>query len=323
MFQADTLTATYDTLHTTQPKAPKANDTLSHTIADSLSHGAAARLMTDSLAKDSATADTLALYPDSLLHRGAWPVTLWGDTLTAPQAVSEVAPPHGRTLPYSPLRDNLTMGILMGSFLILVLVIALSRKYLVEQLRNFFIPTNNQDTGKAVKKPSETYTPLVTALALCATNGLLLFAITNEHYNIQAGLLSPTLILGICLGCFAGYHLLRWMLYSFINWIFFSKADRGNWNTGYAFLLTAEGILFYLVALVALNMGWDVKTTAICTVSLYGLTRILLLYHSFRIFFPKSYGFLHLFAYLCTLELIPLLTLWKFMEIFSHELIVK
>ncbi len=320
MLQADTL---HTTPHDTLPKATNAIDTLTHTTADTLGHGDATRLPVDSLPNDTTAADTLALYPDSLLHHEAWPVTLWGDTLTLPRAVSEVAPPHGRDLPYSPLRDNLTLGILIGSFLVLTLVIALSRKYLTEQLRNFFIPTNNQDTAKAVRKPSETYTPLATSLTLCATNGLLLFAITNNHYNIQAGLLSPTLILALCLASFAVYHLLRWVLYRFINWIFFSKTDRSYWNTGYSFLLTAEGLLFYLVTLVALNTGWDIKTTAICTVSLYGFTRILLLYHSFRIFFPKSYGFLHLFAYLCTLELIPLLTLWKFMEIFSHELIVK
>ena len=38
--------------------------------------------------------------------------------------------------------------------------------------------------------------------------------------------------------------------------------------------------------------------------------KILYIYNTKQIFFPKFYGILHLMSYLCALEALPLLTLW-------------
>jgi hypothetical protein len=49
----------------------------------------------------------------------------------------------------------------------------------------------------------------------------------------------------------------------------------------------------------------------------------LLLYKTFLIFFPKFYGTLHLIVYFCTLEIMPLLAVFKVLIRVTDELIVK
>lgn len=323
MLQTDTVdvTDTMTRLHTT---ATHAADSLQALAPDTLEQARRLSTLPDTLLGQASSynaSDTLL--PANILEGEHWPITLWGDTVTEPQSLYEVLNAHGHPLAYNILHDNLAISILIGCFLLIVLLISFSRNYLKEQFRNFFAPTNNKEEAKPVKKPSQIYTPLIMAFTLCISNGLLLYTIATQQYDVQAGLLGSSTILALCIGCFFAYNTLRWCLYHFVNWIFFNKTGRQSWSTGYLFILTLEGMLFYPITLVALNIGWDVKTTAICIISLYALTRILLFYHSFRVFFPKTYGLLHLFAYLCTLELTPLLFLWKIIEILGNELIVK
>lgn len=318
MIQVDTLESIKDTAQATVVHVA---DSL-HGTAEALSHARAVVSVLPDTA-DVTAVDTLEAGCDSLLNLSAWPVTMWGDTLVAPQSLSDLMQLHGQALPFSIMSDDLCQGVIMSCFVVVVLVLTLCSKYFKEQMKDFFLPTNNQEALTAVKKPSATYTPWIMSAILCTCDGLLLFAVANQHYYVQAGYIPSGVLLGLCVGCFFVYNLLRWILYSFVNWIFFAKVEKRSWNSGFSFLLTLEGLLGFLVVIMAVNMGWDDKTIAIALVSVYVLMRILLLYHSFRIFFPKLYGLLHLFAYLCTLELIPLLVLWKFVETISCELLVK
>lgn len=336
MMQSDSIARAVDTLHIVREDVlSRVSDTLDVLEQGMDTLGMAFPVPSDSLGTDSLStalcSDSLTtsnVQPDvwlgdSLLHASHWPVTLWGDTLKPFVSLYDQLHSFGAPLPYRILGDDGVLALLLGSFLMMLLIFACSRKYLSLQVRNFFMPSNNASQLNAVKKPVETYVPLLMSLLLCGNSGLLLYAFLAHQYDLSRGIYTPLQVLGVCVAGFLGYNLLRWSLYRFVNWVFFEKSEKKTWNVGFTFLLMLETTLFYPVVLYALNVDWDIRTMAIFFVSAYGILRLLLLYHSFRIFFQKNHGLLHLFAYLCTLEMVSILCMWKLLMLFDAELIAK
>lgn len=264
-----------------------------------------------------------AWFDDSILYAPHWPVTLWGDTLKPFVSLFERLHSFGTPLSYSVMGDDGVAGLLLGSFLLILLIVAFSRQYIKRQARRFFIPSNNASQLNAVKTPIETYVPFLASLLLCCNNGLVLYAFIDSQYDLSCGIFRPLQVLGFCISVFLGYNFLRWILFRFVNWVFFERSQKKAWNVGFSFLLMLEAALFYPLVLYALNTGWDMNALIIFIVSAYGILRILLLYHSFRVFFQKTHCLLHLFAYLCTLEMVSVICLWKILMLFSTYLIAK
>lgn len=291
-------------------------------------------LITDSLGLDSIQTDTLAI--DSTFER-TWDATCpyidstvvqrveatLCDSVTPFHSFFEQLHPHGRPLHHSIMQNPWAMGGLLLAFVVLTCLLAWYKKYLKELVRDFFTPTNNNKGLKAVKTQAEVYAPLMIVMTGCLTSGLLLFGFIDQWFDLDLGFLPHTVVLGVCIGTFAIYNIVRWTLYSFVNWTFFSPANRHNWKDGFSLLFTIESLLLLPIIIAAINLGWDIKTASIIILAAYISLRFLLLYHSFRIFFPKTYGVVHLFAYLCTLESIPLAILWGIFKVLSTILIVK
>lgn len=290
--------------------------------------------ITDSLGLDSLKVDSLAI--DSTFER-TWDATCpyidstamdgvratLCDSVTPFRSFFEELHPYGRPLHHSFMHSPWAMGGLLLAFILLTSLLAWYKKGLKEQMRNFFMPTNNQQGLSAVKTHAETYTPFLMVVTSCLVSGLLLFGFVDQWFDLDLGFLHHTVVLGICVAVFASYNLLRWMLYTFVNWIFFTHTNRQNWKNGFSLLSTLESLLMLPIIVTSINLYWDVEIMAFIVIITYTILRFLLLYHSFRIFFPKMYGIVHLFAYLCTLEALPLLTLWGVLEVFNTILIVK
>lgn len=319
MIQQDSLTLLTDTLNNPvqEDVVQRVSDTI-QVSTDTIMHSAdTLHMVSYDFLKDT------TMWASSAASHFQWPATIFGDTLITPSSLSKEIYEYGEPLSYSLLQDNWVTGTIIGCFIILVGMIAWSKDYILTQARNFFVPTNNNQQQKELKTTSETLTPFIMVLILCINNGVLFFVAASHYFDLNAGIFSPSAILGICIGTFAIYQLLRWLFYSFINWIFFNKSEKKTWNGGYAFLSILESIISYPIIIYTLNSDWNINTLAIILVSAYGLIRFFLLCHSFRIFFHKIYGLLHLFAYLCTLEIIPLLFLWETLTLLSAELVTK
>lgn len=263
----------------------------------------------------SATADTLQF--------GKLPLTLFGDTLEAPTPMYNLMHRFGTPLAYAVNRDDAVMALIFVCFLLMVLLLTTSRQYLSTILHRFLFPSTSIAKQVKVHTPAETYTPLFLSLSLCILDGILLFAFLLSRYDAEVGVWPAGVILGVSIALFVAFHLLRWALYVFTNWVFFRRSDIRMWNSGFSFILTVESVAFMLVTVCCINTACDVDLCFKLVLITYALTRLLLFYHTFRVFFKKIYGILHLFAYLCTLEMIPLLGLWKILQVFSAYLIVK
>lgn len=290
--------------------------------------------ITDSISIDSLHVDSLSI--DSTYER-TWDATrpyidstvverveaTLCDSITPFHSFFEQLHPYGRPFHHSFMQSPWAMGGVLLAFIMLTCLFAWYKKYLKEQIRDFFMPTNNQQGLTAIKTNAESYAPLLLVVTTCLTNGLLLFGFIDQWFALDLGILHHTAVLGICIAVFAAYNLVRWILYSFVNWIFFNVNMRKSWKEGFSLLSVLESLAMLPIFIVCMNLDWDLQKMAILLLVTYTILRFLLLYHSFRIFFPKMYGILHLFAYLCTLESVPLAILWASFKLISAILIVK
>ena len=78
---------------------------------------------------------------------------------------------------------------------------------------------------------------------------------------------------------------------------------------------------FVIISTIFLNLPPGIPLWIILVIGF--LIKILHLYKTFLIFFPKFYGTLHLIVYFCTLEILPLVAVFEVLIRVTDELIVK
>lgn len=229
---------------------------------------------------------------------------------------------YGTLKGYSPQDDVWVMGIILACFLLLMLAIGHQRVFVGKLSRRFFLPTNKEEKP-GQKTMGERFLPFLASLAMVGTSGTMLFAYVHIVYDLERSPYYIWSVLLLCLGAFAGYYLVRWCLYSFCNWVFFEHQERSEWMGGFALLMIYESVVSFVLMCVAMFYHLPLETIGLCVAICYGILRFVVIPYTKRIFFPNFYGFLHLIAYLCTLEVLPLLALWQFCMSWSENLIIR
>ena len=80
---------------------------------------------------------------------------------------------------------------------------------------------------------------------------------------------------------------------------------------GMVLIVMVCGLLMLPVTLLAIYFDLSLSTQQNALILIGGASEILLIYKSYITFFRHRGGSLHLILYLCTLEFIPLLLLWR------------
>ncbi|MBO7067960.1 MAG: DUF4271 domain-containing protein [Bacteroidaceae bacterium] len=197
------------------------------------------------------------------------------------------------------------------------------KRQLFSQAKEFFFPAKSIATKEKNNSGSGQLQPLLMMLILSIMGGLGVFMYTQSQLHLFTGQTPPYLFIALYIGIWILYFVFKNLFYYFVDWIFFDKSKRENWQKSYFFLLAIETLLFFpvIISTIYLNLPTHTPLWIVLTIGL--LVKILLLYKTFQIFFPKIYGTLHLIVYFCTLEIMPLLVIFKVLIRVTEELIVK
>ena len=129
--------------------------------------------------------------------------------------------------------------------------------------------------------------------------------------------------MGIYIGVLISYLIIKWFIYSFINWVFFEKEKNKLWIEAVFNIIAALGFILFITALYIVFLDSEFHFSAKIILIIIFISKILLFYKCFRYFFRGFHGVLHLILYFCTLEIIPDLFLWKGIELINSILILK
>ena len=215
-----------------------------------------------------------------------------------------------------------------GLMLLLCLVLAASlvvrlRKKFGELLRGVFFPIPGKTDEPLVDDPLRYSTRLVAVCLLSLSAAMVTFAYTQHDVGFYLFPETPYILLAAFLLLWLSYFLLKRLTCSFVNWIFFRSEKIFTWQRAYTFLFVAEAVFSLVVALVAVYLPVSSEQVLFMSLFLVALFKLLLLFKTYQIFFPKLYGTLHLIVYFCTLELMPLLVLQQVLTYAGWLFVIK
>lgn len=213
-------------------------------------------------------------------------------------------------LPYRPYRDDLVAGTLLLCFFILMFVLAGGRRFFIEQAKNFFFSRRSYSTMSSQETGREMRYTVFLVLQSCIMMGLFSFDILQEKIAVPTGLITQQALLGLCVGTYVSYYIVKLLLYALVNGTFFDKERQELWMRSYLLTVSLEGIFLFPLALLTIYLGLSSSGGMLYFVLLHSLVEISLFYKCFSLFFRDIYGGFHLIMYFCALELVPMSALW-------------
>ena len=177
--------------------------------------------------------------------------------------------------------------------------------------KSFFFPSMRASDADDGENGSCARSALALSVLMCLLGGTAAFMYFSADGKAQTDGVYPYLYTGIYAGVIAAYIVFRYLACTFIHWVFFDKSRSSAWHKANYYIVSVESLLCLPVIILSLFGCVTMQVTLICLLTVVSLSKSLSLYKTFRIFSGKIYGLLHLFAYLCTLELMPLLALVK------------
>ena len=201
--------------------------------------------------------------------------------------------------------DTVTMALLLCIFLVAGSVIYLGAPLLRQIGRTPLFSFRKRDFTE-IGVPSGTVA-LLLAQALISTALLVMgLSIRHEpglaHLSWAPGWLLPVYILASAL-----FYWLRWVLYKFIGWLFFTPSEVEKAIDGWGNFVCVSGLLFLIVVLIGIYYPIGFSTFAFLGILAVVIADILLFCWFKKLFYSNFYGGLLLFLYFCALEIIPII----------------
>ena len=243
------------------------------------------------------------------------------DSLYHPELANEPFGVAGDPVPYNISNDNIISSLLLGCFVITLLAFAVCRNFIIQQIKDFFYIPRRED----IKMPTSSE---IIALIFFAIQTCLLLAMDYFFYvkTYIAGTFifeEEYLFIGLIFLVITVYTILKYPLYSLVNYTFFLGKNNGQWRYTMLILSAIEGALLYPAILFQSYFEAPAQNIVIYTVFVLVLVKILTFYKCFVIFFRKNGLFLQIILYFCTLEIIPLLALWGVLGIITNALTIN
>lgn len=222
------------------------------------------------------------------------------------------------------IRQDAWSGLLLLVCLLLTasLVMRLRKKF-KELLRDVFIPIPGKKDEPLVDDPLRYSTRLIAVILLSLTAAMVTFTYTQHEVGFYLFPETPYIMFGAFFLLWIAYFVVKRMMSSFVNWVFFRNEKIFTWTRAYTFLYVVEAMLCLVLALVVEYLPVPHEEVLVFAICLIFLVKILLLFKTYQIFFPKMYGTLHLIVYFCTLELMPLLVMQQILTYTEALLTVK
>lgn len=216
----------------------------------------------------------------------------------------------GTGIPYFIGNDNLLTTLFMLSTLGVAYIIVLNGGSILQRLKNIFYYTGNS-------KPynSQTHINRFSNIILDAQAILFLSIVAYARMQYTGTEIIPEKMHLLWLLYFAAFMLffvLKRIVYATVNSILFSKKQEREWKELYLFTIRVFGCLLFPLITAQLVIPEIKEGFYIAHISTSGILCLLMLIKGGRrIIFPQNKGFLDIFLYLCTLEILPIMVLFK------------
>lgn len=296
-------------------------------------------LSADSLQMDSLQVDSLAADSLDALNSVPWyllpPGEKQGDWIVQDSNVinsSEYyrlgtsAPSHGVLMSersYSVSHDDFIIGGVAVMFFVMSAILYRSRLYFISRIKDFFASKRQYSDENLGDSGNEGYNIFLLDSISALSISLILFDMFADmlHFNPVLGI--PYWLIGAGYVAVMVFVYAKAFIYSLVNWVFFDSERRKNWMHAYFLLTPLTAFIFYPLALVDLFFDNSSKIVILCVIFVVFVYELLLFYKLNSNFRSRKYGFLLIFLYFCSVEVMPALVLWRILSGASDSFIVN
>ncbi len=227
---------------------------------------------------------------------------------------------EGIPIPYSPKLDDGITVTLLGCFILSGYVLSRNRKFLIQLMTDFFL--RRERTSIFAISTGTDYL-LLLILQTCILAGICIF---NYFINARPELgaqVPPYILPGIYIAVCLLYFFLKWIVYSFLGWIFFNGNQTTLWIESYFTLLYYLGFALFPFVLFFIYFDLSFQIGIITGLILVFFVKLLMFYKWLKFFCNNLHGILLLILYFCALEIIPCFMLYRGVLQLNDYLIIK
>lgn len=222
----------------------------------------------------------------------------------------DVIYPFSQTVDSFPKNDIFVVVAIMLCTMLTTIAIANAKDVLWKQIKEF---STNRDVSSIFETASienSSYLSLLTTQFFLSSGIISYYLLYYTNSDLVVKYSSWQIILFVG-AIFLIYFIAKVTIYSYIGWIFFRGNVIDTWFKSYYTIIHALSIFLlpFLFATIYLNLS--VNTVLFISSALLLLSKVLILYKLFNLFFRNIYTTLPLFLYFCALEIVPLLLLYK------------
>lgn len=215
--------------------------------------------------------------------------------------------------PYIVAGDSVFILLLLFALSLLSVIVFQSRRQIVHNLRYFFRRERKYAERGVVTKNFWLNTAVLIFIS-AFTVSLSVFDELVHRSGFSPTLNVPYWVLVILVLLFSGFIYLKLYLYNVVNWTFFDIESSRHWTTSYLFITSLCSFPCYAIILLELYSDISPQIVLFCYAFLTFLYEILLIFKLFINFQIKKYGAFFIFLYLCSVELVPNILLWRFLQ---------
>ncbi|MDE5799864.1 MAG: DUF4271 domain-containing protein [Paramuribaculum sp.] len=204
--------------------------------------------------------------------------------------------------------DSLVMTLVIGVFLIIAVNLRHYSTFLKTFWSNIFSVRRRQNAFDERATVSEARVMFSLVLLLCLGEGILLYTGLNisdvEGIPTFAGVTLMILVALI-------YYLWQLGVYRLIGYVFTTRRRALSWFKGFTSSQALLAVMLAPPAMLALFMPALGMVLTGVGLALYVVARLFFIIKGFRIFYHNSFSLVYFILYLCSLEIIPLIFIYK------------
>lgn len=221
-----------------------------------------------------------------------------------------------QTFAHSPLRDTLSMALLLTGLLAVALCYHTGYKY-IENFFHYMFSTRRRENLFEDHTVNETSILAALIANTCIIEGFIIFLAVQLLRPALAASLQASVFPHIATYCglAAGFYIVQWMVYKLIGYTFTDKVGSKLWLDGFKASQSLLGLLLLPVLVLLMLYPTHGKLLLVIAATLYIVARLIFIYKGFRIFYGNMSSIVYFILYLCAVEIVPIvimtgLTYW-------------
>ena len=225
----------------------------------------------------------------------------------------------GDPVPYTIRTDNTISTLLVVCFIMAVISISNSRRFILRQAKSIFYVPKNADSNMN-ETSNEIHFQVFMMVFTSLLFAILQYFYTQHYIDTTFILPSQYYLIGIFFAMNVGYFLLKGLLYTCVNNIFFGSKKNGQWLKTQLFVISTEGVALFPLVMLEAYFDLSMRTMTFYVFVVLFLLKTLTFYKAYLIFFRRIHLFLQIILYFCALEIVPMLAFWGTLVMTGNQL---